>query len=89
MSDAIADDAVSQTPLQKVWGEIEEHGLERYVAEMDANGYTVIPPELASPNGLCERLLDAVMDVAENATAYARILKQDRPTRTSRVDSKR
>ncbi|MCZ6656576.1 MAG: phytanoyl-CoA dioxygenase family protein [Gammaproteobacteria bacterium] len=65
MSEAIADDAVTQTPLQKVWGEIEAHGLERYVAEMDANGYTVIPPELASPNGLCERLLEAVMDVAE------------------------
>ena len=65
MSEAIADDIVTQTPLQKVWGEIEAHGLEKYVAEMDANGYTVIPPELASPNGLCERLLDAVMDVAE------------------------
>ncbi len=65
MSEAIADEVVTQTPLQKVWGEIEEHGLERYVAEMDANGYTVIPPEIASPNGLCERLLEAVLDVAE------------------------
>lgn len=66
MSEAIADEVVTQTPLQKVWGEIEEHGLERYVAEMDANGYTVIPPEIASPNGLCERLLEAVLDVAES-----------------------
>lgn len=65
MSEAIAEEVVTQTPLQKVWGEIEEHGLERYVAEMDANGYTVIPPEIASPNGLCERLLEAVLDVAE------------------------
>ncbi len=66
MSEAIQDDSVIQTPLQKVWGEIEEHGLEGCIAELDAYGYTVIPPDLATPDGLCERLLEAVLDVAES-----------------------
>lgn len=65
MSAAIEKAEVLETPLQKVWGEIREHGLESYIAEMDAYGYTVIPPELASPNGLADRLLEAVLDVAE------------------------
>ena len=65
MSEAVADNDVAQAPLQKVWGEIEEHGLESYIAELDAYGYAVIPPEIASPDGLCDRLLEAVMDVAE------------------------
>ncbi len=52
-------------PLVRLWGELRELGLEAYVADLDAHGYTVIPPELASPNGLADRLLDAVMDVAE------------------------
>ncbi len=52
-------------PLVRIWGELRELGLEAYVADLDAHGYTVIPPELASPNGLADRLLGAVMDVAE------------------------
>jgi len=52
-------------PLERVWGEIREHGLETYIAELDAQGYTVIPPELACPNGLGDRLLEACLDVAE------------------------
>ncbi len=65
MSEATANSDVVQTPLQKIWAEIEDHGLESYIAELDAYGYTVIPPRLATPGGLCERLLDAVLDVAE------------------------
>ena len=45
--------------------EIGALGLQTYVADLDADGYTVVPPEIASPNGLAERLLDACLDVAE------------------------
>lgn len=54
-----------QTNLDRAWAEIRELGLESYVADLDAHGYTVIPPELATPNGLRDRLLEAVLDVAE------------------------
>ena len=40
-------------------------GLQTYVADLDARGYTVIPPEIATPNGLAERMLEAVLDIAE------------------------
>ncbi len=52
-------------PLDMAWNQVREHGLETYVADLDAHGYTVIPPQIASPNGLAERLLAATLDVAE------------------------
>ena len=64
MADA-AEKPAATDPLVRIWGELRELGLESYVADLDAHGYTVIPPELASPNGLADRLLGAVMDVAE------------------------
>ena len=42
-------------PLVRIWGELRDLGLESYVADLDAHGYTVIPPEIASPNGLARR----------------------------------
>ena len=45
--------------------EIAELGLQRYIDDLDAHGYTVIPPEIANPNGLAERMLEACLDVAE------------------------
>lgn len=51
--------------LEMVWGEIRSLGLETYIADLDAHGYTVIPPEIASPGDLAERMLTAVLDVAE------------------------
>ncbi len=51
--------------LAMAWREVREHGLEPYIADLDAHGYTVIPPEVASPDGLAERMLTAVLDVAE------------------------
>ena len=56
---------VSDPYLDKVLGEVCELGLERHIAELDARGYTIIEPELACPDGLADRLLDACMDVAE------------------------
>ena len=51
--------------LKRVWGEITDLGLELHIAEIDSQGFTVIPPEVACPNGLGDRLLAACMDVAE------------------------
>ena len=64
MADAAQKPAATD-PLVRIWGELRDLGLESYVADLDAHGYTVIPPNLASPNGLADRLLRAVMDVAE------------------------
>ena len=54
-----------QTNLDRAWAEIGELGLESYVADLDAHGYTIIPPAIATPNGLAERMLEAALDVSE------------------------
>ena len=64
MADA-AETPAATDPLERIWGEVRDLGLESNVADLDAHGYTVIPPELAGPSGLADRLLEAVMDVAE------------------------
>ena len=58
-------DTRTTDPLERIWQEISALGLESYVADLDAHGFTVIPPSVASPNGLGERLLEAVLDVSE------------------------
>ena len=58
-------ESINQSPLERVWDEIRDHRLESYIAELDSQGFTVVPPDVACPNGLAERLLDAVLDVAE------------------------
>ena len=69
MTAAVRDDTGQlATPLERIWAEVREQNLARFVAELDAQGYTVIPPEIASPNGLGERLLQACLDVAERRT---------------------
>ena len=55
----------SESGLDRVWNEICELGLQAYVADLDTHGYTVIPPEIASPNGLADRMLAACLDIAE------------------------
>ncbi len=52
-------------PLAAIWEEVRALGLTSHVADLDAHGFTVIPPELATPNGLADRLREAVLDVAE------------------------
>jgi hypothetical protein len=56
----------SDAGLDRVWKEICDLGLQSYIADLDANGYTIIPPEIASPNRLAERMLDAMLDIAEH-----------------------
>ena len=50
--------------LGPLWDEISSLGLQRYVDDLDAQGYTVVPPEIANPNGLAERMLEACLDIA-------------------------
>ena len=59
MSAAIPEAGVAQTLLDKVWIEIKDQGLESYISDLDVNGYAILSQELASPNNLCDRLLDA------------------------------
>ena len=54
-----------ESDLDRPWNEIGDLGLQTYIADLDAHGYTVIPPEIASPNGLAERMLEACLDIAK------------------------
>ena len=55
----------SEVGLDSLWKEIGDLGLQRYVEDLDVHGYTVVPPEIANPNGLSERMLEACLDIAE------------------------
>lgn len=57
--------ARTEVGLDRLWNEISDLGLQPYIEHLDAHGYTVIPPEIASPNGLAERMLEACLDIAE------------------------
>ena len=45
--------------------EIDTLGLTSYVDELDENGFTIIPPEIACPDGLGERLVQSLLHVSE------------------------
>ncbi len=60
--------AVAETmaePRDRIWDEVSEMGLEKYVADMDHDGFCTLPPEIANPNNLAERMLNALVDLAE------------------------
>ena len=65
--------------------EISGLGLQRHIEELDSHGYTVIPPEIASPNGLAERMLEACLYIAERRTGERPDLELGRSK--SRIDS--
>ncbi len=71
--------------LGSLWNEIGDLGLQRYIEDLDAHGYTVIPPEIASPNGLAERMLEACLDIAERRSGERPDLEQG--GLKSRIDS--
>ena len=55
----------SEVGLDSLRKEIGDLGLQRYTEDLDDYGYTVVPPEIANPNGLSERMLEACLDIAE------------------------
>ena len=55
----------AEVGLDSLWNEICDLGLQRHIEDLDAHGYTVVPPEIANPDGLAERMLDACLDIAE------------------------
>ena len=61
----MAEAATALEPRDRAWNDICELGLEDYVADLDAKGYCLIPPEIANPNNLAERMLAALLDIAE------------------------
>ena len=54
--------------LDSVLEEIRDLGLGSHVAELDARGLTVLPPELVAPREFRVRLRDAVLNLAERRT---------------------
>jgi hypothetical protein len=54
--------------LAAVWEEIERLDLAGHVAEIDARGYTVIPPEKVAPAAFTERMRKVLLDVVERRT---------------------
>ena len=66
--------------LGPLWDEIGALGLQRHVDDLDAHGYTVVPPEIANPNGLAERMLAACLDIAEGRNS------QTARSRAGRID---
>ncbi len=62
---AAAESREGPDPLvEKVWREIQSLGLEAHIVELEIKGYTVIPPEVACPKGLGDRLLEGCLQVA-------------------------
>ena len=72
-----------ESDLDRPWNEIGDLGLQTYIADLDAHGYTVIPPEIASPNDLAERMLEACLDAAERRNGE----RPDLGTGSSRMPS--
>ena len=62
MSEAAARTEVG---LDNIWREINNLGLQPYIEHLDTHGYTVIPPEIANPDGLTKRMLETCLDIAE------------------------
>ena len=65
--------------LARLWDEINDLGLPPYIEDLDAHGYTVVPPEIANPNSLAERMLEACLDIAERRTGERPDLERGRP----------
>jgi hypothetical protein len=57
--------ARTEVGLNHIRNEISNLGLQPYIEHLDTNGYAVIPPEIANPHGLAERMLEACLDIAE------------------------
>jgi ectoine hydroxylase-related dioxygenase (phytanoyl-CoA dioxygenase family) len=55
----------STKDLNSIYADARKYGLEQCIAEHDAFGFTVIPPEKAAPAGFADRLRRAILAVHE------------------------
>lgn len=70
---ALAMDKYAQDPLPatakdarlRIQAEIAEHDLGAHVAELETQGYTILPPGRGAPTGLTDSLCDAILRVAD------------------------
>ncbi|HEY1974110.1 MAG TPA: phytanoyl-CoA dioxygenase family protein [Pseudonocardia sp.] len=51
--------------LRSIWDEIGRLGLEKYVAEFEARGYTIIPPDKLAPAEFIDRIREKILDISE------------------------
>ena len=65
----MAEAATLLEPRESAWNDVCALGLQKHVADLDAHGFCVIPPEIANPNNLAGRMLEALLDIAERRTA--------------------
>jgi hypothetical protein len=56
--------------LNAIYADVRANDLACAVAEFDAFGFTVIPPDKAAPQGFAERLKRAILDVHERRTGH-------------------
>jgi len=56
------------------FGPVRALGLEKYVAELENYGYTVVPPEHVATGEFVERVTDAVLRVIEERTGVKHVL---------------
>jgi len=76
--------------LNPIYADIRRHDLERCIAEFDAFGFTVIPPEKVAPRAFHEQLRNAILDVhhrrsgqrVDPASLSSATLPGDRPLAT-------
>ncbi|HEX9890413.1 MAG TPA: hypothetical protein VGA69_13090, partial [Nitriliruptorales bacterium] len=54
--------------LDEVYADVRKLGLEPYVTEFEAYGYTVVPPDIVAPPTFQQRMLETVLDVHERRT---------------------
>ena len=73
------------THYRKIRGRAETLGLIKHLEELDAEGYTIIPPDLVAPQEFHDRLRKALLEVNENRTGQ-HIEPEDIPTTELKKD---
>lgn len=79
LSSSIRPFPVSDT-IGRIWSEIERLDLVRNIAELEALGFTVVPPEKVAPPGMIAELRDKILDVAERRTGARPAIGADSET---------
>ena len=69
----------AEVGLDSLSKDISDLGLQRHIDDLDTNGYTVVPPEIANPNGLAERMLEACLNIAERRSGERPDLERGGP----------